>query len=396
MIMSNSNQPKILVTIPRMPFPLNSGGRIAIYDTLTILSMKYKLTLIIIDDNKSNINYLSEMKKFTDEVYFFSKSKYNFYLNSIFGLFFGKPLQVGYFYFNDIQKLVNSLSLKHDLFLSFMIRTSLYGIDLDINKIHYSIDSMYLNYQNSQSNTTSILWKLIYKIELPLLFEIEKQHVAKYNMTTFVNKEEAKFWGQFGNTINLPHGVTTNILNHNSVDIKYKNTVTFIGRMDYQPNIEAVLWFAKNVVRHLDRKIQFLVIGGYATPEIIQLENDYKNIKILGFVEDPYVIIRSCICNVAPMQSGGGLQTKILISMAVESIVILSKLSSFAIEGIANDFNAIIEDNPSKIAEKINLIYSKPELFLNMRIEAKKLIENYYSLSVIENKMFEILKNVIK
>ena len=394
--MSTSNQPKILVTIPRMPFPLNSGGRIAIYDTLTILSKKYKLTLIIIDDNKSNINYLNEMKKFTNEVYFFSKSKFRFYLNSIFGLITGKPLQVGYFYFNDIQKIVNNLSVKHDMFLSFMIRTSLYGIELNINKIHYSIDSMYLNYQNSQSNTTSFLWKVIYKIELPLLFKIEKQHVVKYNMTTFVNKEEAKFWGQFGNTINLPHGVTNNILNHKFVDIKYKNTVTFIGRMDYQPNIEAVLWFAKNVLSHLNKEIQFLVIGGFATPEIIQLEKDYENIKILGFVEDPYVIIRSCICNVAPMQSGGGLQTKILMSMAVESIVILSKLSSFAIEGIANDLNAIIEDDPLKIAEKINLIYSKPDLFLNIRIEAKKLIENNYSLGVIENKIFDILKKIIK
>jgi len=150
------------------------------------------------------------------------------------------------------------------------------------------------------------------------------------------------------------------------------------------------------VLSHLNKEIQFLVIGGFATPEIIQLEKDYENIKILGFVEDPYVIIRSCICNVAPMQSGGGLQTKILMSMALESIVILSKLSSFAIEGIENDFNAIIEDNPSEIAEKINLIYSNPELFLNMRSEAKKLIENNYSLGVIENKMFEILKNVIK
>jgi hypothetical protein len=96
------------------------------------------------------------------------------------------------------------------------------------------------------------------------------------------------------------------------------------------------------------------------------------------------------------MQSGGGLQTKILMSMAVESIVILSKLSSFAIEGIANDLNVIIEDDPLKIAEKINLIYSKPDLFLNIRIEAKKLIENNYSLGVIENKMFDILKKIIK
>lgn len=386
---------KILITIPRMPFPLNSGGRIAIYDSLKILSKKYELTLVIIDDNKSNIEYLNEMKAISEEVYFFSKSKFKCYINSFWGLIQGKPLQVGYFYFRDIQEIVNNLSLNKDLFFSFMIRTSLYGLGLNLRKINYSIDSMYLNYRNSLNNTTSFLWKIIYRIEIPLLFKIEKQHILNYNLTTFVNKEESKFWEQFGKTLNLPHGVSSNILNLTSHDNKYNNTVTFIGRMDYQPNIEAVLWFAKNVLINLNKEINFLVIGGFASPEIIQLENDHDNIKILGFVEDPYVIIRSSICNVAPMQSGGGLQTKILMSMAVESIVIMSKLSSSAIEGIKNDFNAIIEDNPLKIAEKINMIYTKPDMFSKMRIEAKKLIENHYSNDVIENKMNEIIKQII-
>jgi glycosyltransferase involved in cell wall biosynthesis len=389
-------QPKVLVTIPRMPFPLNSGGRIAIYDALTLLSKKYILTLVIIDDEKSNIRYLDEIKKITTNIHFITKNKFRFYVNSFFGLITGKPLQVGYFYFKDVQKLVNNLSSTHDLFLSFMIRTSLYGLKLKMAKIHYAIDSMYLNYKNSEINTTSCIWKLIYKIEIPLLYKIEKKHVFKYNMTTYVNKEEATFWNQFGNTSNLPHGVKMDILNYNQVDDKYKHSITFIGRMDYQPNIEAVLWFAKNVLSHLNNKIQFLVIGGFATPEIIRLEKEYKNIKILGFVEDPYVILKSSICNVAPMQSGGGLQTKILMSLAVESIVILSTLSSFAIEGIVSDLNAIIEDDPFKIAENINMIYENPEMFLNMRMEAGKLIKKYYSLDVIENKMFDILNNVIK
>ncbi len=394
--MPKNIQPKILVTIPRMPFPLNSGGRIAIYDTLRLLSKKYILTIIIIDDNKSNFRYLDEIKKITTNIYFISKNKFRFYINSIFGLITGKPLQVGYFYFKDVQELVNNLSSTHDLFLSFMIRTSLYGLDLKMTKIHYAIDSMYLNYKNSQINTTSCIWKLIYKIEIPLLFKIEKKHVFKYNMTTYVNKEEATFWNQFGDTSNLPHGVKMDILNYNQVDLKYKNSITFIGRMDYQPNIEAVLWFVKNVLVHLNSSIQFLVIGGFATPDIMSLEKEYKNIKILGFVEDPYVILKSSICNVAPMQSGGGLQTKILMSMAVESIVILSTLSSFAIEGIESDLNAIIEDDPFKIAKKINMIHESPKRFSNMRIEARKLIQKYYSLDVIENKMFDILNNVIK
>ena len=104
LVLKNSNRdiPKLLIPIPRMPFPLNSGGRIAIYDTLKILSKKYKLTIIIIDDNKKNIEFIDEIKKFSNNVFFFSKSKLRCIIDAFVGLVFGKPLQVGYFYIKDV------------------------------------------------------------------------------------------------------------------------------------------------------------------------------------------------------------------------------------------------------------------------------------------------------
>ena len=86
------NRKKILITIPRIPFPLNSGGRIAIYDTLKMLSNNFDLTLIIIDDNSKNIKYLYEMNKFSKNIHFFTKHRFRFILNSFFGLINGKPL----------------------------------------------------------------------------------------------------------------------------------------------------------------------------------------------------------------------------------------------------------------------------------------------------------------
>ena len=43
-----------LIIIPRLPYPINSGGRLAIYNTLVSISSVYNIDLIIIDDNKKN------------------------------------------------------------------------------------------------------------------------------------------------------------------------------------------------------------------------------------------------------------------------------------------------------------------------------------------------------
>jgi hypothetical protein len=386
---------KILITIPRIPYPLNSGGRIAIYEVLNTLSKYYILTIIIIDDNKSNIVYINEIKKFSDNVYFLTKHRFRFILNSLWGLLFGLPLQVGYFYFREYQQIINNLSKTHDYFYSFMIRTSLYGLNLKLKKGHYAIDSMYLNYKKSIDESKSLLWKFIYNIEIPLLYNIEKKHVKKYNITSFVNSQEAIFWERFGNVLTLSHGVEDNLLTYNKYDEKYSNSVTFIGRMDYQPNIDAVLWFCNNVLPLLSKDIKFKVIGGFPTNEIINLQKHNSQIEILGFVEDPKIILRSSICSVAPMRTGGGLQTKVLTSMAVGSLVILSSVAAEAIENAENRYNLFIEDYPINISKLIHDIRNKPSEFYQIRENAKTLIEKNYILSVVNKKLINMIESQI-
>ena len=394
--MDSTFKKRLLVVVPRIPFPLNSGGRIAIFDTIKLLSLKYNLILVFIDDDKSNVKYVDVFREFSNEIHFFSKNKFFFIVNAIKGLFRGRPLQVGYFYFKEVQLLINSLVTSCDYYFSFMIRTSLYGIDVDLRKGLYSIDSMYLNYLNSFKKSTSIIWKIIYRIEIPLLHRIESFHISKYDFTTFVNREEAFYWEKFGNVFTLPHGVTDDVINYHKKVDGFEKSIVFIGRMDYQPNIDAVLWFCNNVLEYLHEDIVLYVIGGYPSEIILKLKEKYNNIEILGFVNDPNPIIKSCICTIAPMQSGGGLQTKILMAMALESIVVSTSLPVKAIESTMNNVNIMVEDEPIKFAKIINHIYEYPELYIPIKKASKKLIIENYSQKVIESKLNNLIEKYFK
>src|ERR1700760_1513948 len=132
---------KVLLLVPRMPYPLNSGGRIAIYETVKSLSKLYDLSLIIIDDNSENKKYVPSLEEFSSDITFFSKNKLRFALNSLTGLLKGMPLQAGYFYFKDVQKIVDEKAAASDLIVAFMIRTTTYGLGLSQKKYHYAIDS---------------------------------------------------------------------------------------------------------------------------------------------------------------------------------------------------------------------------------------------------------------
>lgn len=394
--MSKHEKKSILLLVPRMPYPLNSGGRIAIFETIKSLSKHYSISIIIIDDNIENQIFLPEINKITNNVHYYYKSKIHSFLNSIYGLLKGLPLQVGYFYFSDVQKLVNKLSKSHDIVYSFMIRTTLYCIKLENYKIHNSIDSMYLSYKKSLENTSSILWKIIYNIEIKRLFKLEKNHISIFNLTTFVNFEEYNFWKIYGNCTTLPHGVDNALLEYNKFDNSFKNVISFIGRMDYQPNIDAVKWFLTNVSSFLDENIQVNIIGGFASSSTIDFVKKFPNTSLLGFLDDPYVNLNSNICTIAPMQTGGGLQTKILVAMGIGGIVVATSYSVKAIEGAENGINIFVVDDPIEFAKIINDIYRNPAKYSKVKVKAKELIKNQYTVSILEKKLCYIIDNLNK
>jgi glycosyltransferase involved in cell wall biosynthesis len=226
------------------------------------------------------------------------------------------------------------------------------------------------------------------------LFKIEEEHIKNYDLTTFVNKDESSYWKIYGNSITLPHGIDNSFFKFRQKKEEYKNIISFIGRMDYQPNIDAVLWFCKNVLPNLNKSIILYIIGGFPTKEIVQLQN--QNIHVLGFVDDPYEILSSCICTVAPMRSGGGLQTKVLLAMAVNSIVLSSSLAANPIDGAKNNQNILIEDDPVKIANIINDISLNPNKYLDLANAGSNLVKSTYSLDVIEDKLLQIVENILK
>jgi glycosyltransferase involved in cell wall biosynthesis len=92
------------------------------------------------------------------------------------------------------------------------------------------------------------------------------------------------------------------------------------------------------------------------------------------------------------MQTGGGLQTKILMAMAVESIVVCTSLPAKAIEFAVNEKNIFIEDNPIKMALLINNIFANPKKYESIKLEGKKLIEENYALNVIKDKLLNLIK----
>lgn len=383
---------KVLLITSRLPYPPIGGDKLKSYNLLKILSKHYDVYLVTVTDEILDPETERELNKFTFKTRVFTKLKYEFYLNALKFLFNKLPIQVNYYYFNDVKNYIDEISNDIDFAISTLVRTSEYLKNFKQVKYLDMVDSIGLNYQRSKENVKSFFWRSIYEIETERLLSYERKCIANFNNTFFVNKFETEYWSQFGKTTWIPNGVDEKLLQYNKKNDKYKDYIAFFGKMDYQPNIDAVIWFVNNVFKDINKNIKFIIVGTKPTSKILELTKVYDNIEVTGFIDDPYEILNSSLLVIAPMQTGGGIQNKILEAMALGTINIVSSLGAKPIIGANHNEHLLISDNPHEIVEFVNDIYENPTNYDFIKENSKKIIEQNYTWKNYEVKLLEMLK----
>ncbi len=280
-----------------------------------------------------------------------------------------------------------------DIAISAFERLTNYLCQLDIPVLNDMGDSYALNYLNSFSRTHSKFWKIIYWIDYHRLFSYEKKIIEQTDHTFLFNRREVDYFNSPKVQL-IHHGVDTQLLEYDKFDSRYKNSVVFFGKMSYQSNIDAVIWFAENVLLHLPQEMDFLIVGAEPKRRLFKLAKENSRVKVLGFVEDPFVILRSCLCVVAPMFGGSGIQNKILQSMAVGSLVVSSPYAAYPIVGNEKDI-ILTASEPDEWIWTIQEIRQDPEKFKPLRERARNHIKNNFTWEIYWSEYSKVLERLL-
>jgi glycosyltransferase involved in cell wall biosynthesis len=235
-----------------------------------------------------------------------------------------------------------------------------------------------------------------YKYEAKKLFDYEIHCATHANLSLFVNHLESNiFSNKCNNIYTIPNGVRNDLFSYKKKDYYYYNSITFLGTMNYQPNIDAVIWFITNVIKNLDKKFIFYIIGQLPPKSLQKLAKHNEQIVFTDFVDDPYLLINSSICFVAPMQNGAGIQNKVIEAMALGKIVILSKKAAEPFLFCEHNIHFIISDDPQSIIFYINDIFLHPNKYIEIQKNAKNIINDKYTWYSYNKKFFKILDTLL-
>ena len=150
--------------------------------------------------------------------------------------------------------------------------------------------------------------------------------------------------------------------------------IVFTGQMDYAPNVDAVRWFAGEVMPMLP-KARFAIVGRKPTEAVLRLAG--ARTIVTGSVPDVRSWLAAADVVAAPLRIARGIQNKVLEAMAMARPVVASPA---AFEGIEAEpgRHLIVAGEAEAQAEAIAGLLGDPERAAAMGQAARRRMEQVY------------------
>ncbi len=371
----------ILFLTSRFPYPPLKGDQTVAYHRIRTLGKRHNILLLSFYEEEDELAGMLHLQDFCQEIITVKLPKWKSVLNIAVNFFNSDlPLQALYYsgskqFKKDLHRIMSEFKI--DIVHCFLLRMVPYLDNIESYKILELIDSMQLNLKR-RLNGESFLKRYIIKNELQRICQYERNIGRQVDHLIVVAEEDRKYINDFNVKI-IYNGVDLNVFRPNYLARNMRQAV-FSGNMSYGPNQEAVLWFVDNCflkIKTILPDFEFCIVGKEPAPLIQQL-NRINGIKVIGYVPSMAEYLAQAGISVAPMQSGSGMQNKILEAMACGVPVITSTIGLGSIQAVPEQ-DILVYDEPDDVTRCIIDLMQDTERIWRMGQSARQYVEQYHN-----------------
>jgi polysaccharide biosynthesis protein PslH len=394
---------KILQISPRVPYPLNEGGAIGIFNITKFLSLRGNEIVFLAFTNDDTLDY-SEFKKYC-KLITIKRNLKNTIPGAIRNLFTSIPFTYQKYKSPEAIEIIDSLIQKEkfDVVHVDHLHVAAYGKYI---KEKYNIPVIL-----REHNYETMIWKRMYENEASFLkrlfIKMQMRKVENYEvrmcslfdrcfMITKNDEDNLKEHPGIFHTEIIPAGVDVNFFQEKYSGKKEKQSLLFLGSLEWYPNLDAFNWFYNSVFPLIIRKYPEikLYLAGKNPPESILNLKD-KNVCVLGMVDDIREIMDKCEVCVVPLRIGGGIRIKILEMMAMKKAIVSTNVGCEGMEVIDHKHLLTAPDAES-FANAVSLLIENDNLRSTLEIEGFNLVNRIYKWENIAEKMESVYTETIK
>jgi glycosyltransferase involved in cell wall biosynthesis len=170
-----------------------------------------------------------------------------------------------------------------------------------------------------------------------------------------------------------------------------RQDLVFVGGFQHPPNIDAVLWFVREVFPHVRAQapaMQLHVIGSKAPKQILELAHD--GVTVHGYVEDIAPFMDGCRISIAPLRYGAGVKGKVNMAMSYGLPVVAT---TPAVEGmhVRTGEDVMIADSPEAFAAAVLCAYNDAALWTKLSDNGLANVRRHFSFEAAREALKRIL-----
>ncbi|MBU1664310.1 MAG: TIGR03087 family PEP-CTERM/XrtA system glycosyltransferase [Gammaproteobacteria bacterium] len=339
----NPKSPGLLFLAHRVPYPPDKGDKIRAWHLLEHLSRRYRVHLAAFVDDPEDWRHCDKVRSVCASTYFAGLNPHLGKLRALTGLLTGDPLTLPYYRHAGMQAWVDAhLRGGVDRVLTYSSAMARFVVQAE--QTHRVMDFVDIDSDKWRQYATTKSWPLswLYRREGKRLLRWERKVAATFDASLFVSATEAADFRALA-----PESAARIGYYNNGVDADYYSperaydnpypagveAVAFTGAMDYWPNMDAVDWYAREVLPHLraSRPNLLFAIVGSRPPAQVQALATLPGVLVTGRVDDVRPWLAHARVVVAPLRIARGIQNKVLEGMAMARTVVATPQ---ALEGI--------------------------------------------------------------
>ena len=409
---------RILYLSLRCPYPPQRGDRIRSYHFIKQLSKRHEITLVFFAESDDDIAAVKHLRPYCKRIEWVRFRSFFAKINTAVHFFSRLPLQVHYWYSQQMQHKINQLLQEEDIDLihAQLFRMGQYVKDEKrVSKVLDLCDSLALNLSR-RADLDCTPKRFLVRLEEKRVRSYEVEIMRSFDRGTVVAQFDKDYLLKQDEKLDLsvvPMGVDLKYFNHSNTDESISTetdrqsgihngltseesiNLLFTGTMNYFPNSDAVTYFCEDILPLIQERypdVSFQIVGNHPTNQVKQLEKT-KGVVVTGYVPDIRPYFEKATIFVAPLRAGSGIQTKNLEAMAMQAPVVTTSIGAMGLEAERGK-ELVIADTPESFAENVIALIEDRERRESIARAGRKRVESSYDWNVLVERLEQVYTEI--
>jgi len=401
----SSKKPTLLFLAHRIPYPPTKGEKLRAYNLLKGLAETYDIWLGAPLDDPDDWDHRGALDQYCVETHIADIRGRTRHRAALEAIARSEPVSYAYFRQRGMMDWVAKVSAGRNFDAVFVYSS---GAAPYLKAIQRKPATTIIDFVDVDSEKWRVLgettkgpMKHVYGREAKLMRAEEKRLGALADANLLVTDAECALFTELtglpaqtvGNGVDTEYWGAAKSIASPYTDARPR--VIFTGVMDYEPNVEAVTWFAAEAMprlRQSGRNIEFVIAGGRPAKNV-QALGEANDITITGRVEDMRGWLGHADVAVAPLLLARGVQNKVLEAMAAGTPVLTTTPALTGIDATPGR-DALVCETGNDFVDGILGILDDPTTRDSMADSAMSFVRDHYGWGAKVARLVNLIEDV--